>query len=698
MTFSEYREKFGIKLTPSQQEAVLRADGNTLLLAVPGSGKTTVIVARLGYMINCLGIPHGSILTLTYSVAACRDMKSRYISVFGKENVPGFRTIHGICSIIIREYARIKGTEPFVLLTDEAGLLTECYIRAFEKPPEPGTISEIKRCLTYAVNMMTDIDKASKALSLNNGAAAVSVIYEQEKRKRRLMDYDDQLSFALRILHRHPEILDAFRRKFRYINVDEAQDTSKIQHEIIRLLSSGNLFMVGDEDQSIYGFRAAYPEVLLNFQNIYNDSRILFMQENFRSTGYIVKRAARLIENNRDRREKHMFTRKENGEDIEIINLTSRREQYSRICSIADECRKSSETTAVLFRNNDSALPIIDMLDRKGIPYIYRDSDCPFFESPCMRDIMYLIDVVYDNNPESFAKSAKRLGCGFRTRDAEIITLLAKRKGITIARAMTEHITQNDDRFRRVAELSNAMERASRLSVENAIRVLCTDTCFGRFLKRRLGDVQQKTGILTELAAGCRSKKEFDKKINRLRDITQRGSSGTDGIILSTVHGSKGLEYDNVIIIDAKDGEFPCIENPERCLAKDASVLEEERRLFYVAVTRARKSVKIIRYTLDFGSEVCTRWMFVRELMKYTAGSDLKLSPVKSAKSRENPYNSDCDIHGFCTGAKVSHRIYGEGIIKDVQQGNCTVIFNSGKERKFALSVATKTGFLTLCP
>src|SRR5699024_6569040 len=202
--------------------------------------------------------------------------------------------------------------------------------------------------------------------------------YQAELKRRGWMDYDDQMVFALQILRAVPAVLAHFQDQYRYLCVDESQDTSKIQHEIIRLLAgrSRNLFLVGDEDQSIYGFRAAFPQALTQFDKGYPDARVLYLEQNYRSTQPIVAAADQFIQRNQNRRPKHMRAVRGAGPQVQEISVYDRREQYRYLRGVAADC---TAQTAVLYRDNDSALPLVDLLDRAGIPYRCRQMECLFF-------------------------------------------------------------------------------------------------------------------------------------------------------------------------------------------------------------------------------------------------------------------------------------------------------------------------------
>ena len=305
MTFKEFLKEYNLKLDSRQQKAAEQTEGAVLVLAVPGSGKTTVLVTRLGYMIKCKGINPENILTVTYTKAATGDMGERFYSFFaGSIPMPVFRTINSLCVSVIKLYERLKGTTAFDLVTDDkiTGLIIrEGYKKYMKDFPTEGDIKDIRTAISYVKNMMLKEDDYTDDDIGVKGFKKIYKYYNDKLREKRLMDYDDQMVYAHTILVKYPRILKFFSDKFKYICVDEAQDTSKIQHRIIKLLTAenGNIFMVGDEDQSIYGFRAAYPEALVNFEKEYKNAKVLLMEKNYRSSQEIVKVADGVIQKNK---------------------------------------------------------------------------------------------------------------------------------------------------------------------------------------------------------------------------------------------------------------------------------------------------------------------------------------------------------------------------------------------------------------
>ena len=272
MTFETFRQQFSLRLDKQQEAAVCQTEGPVLLLAVPGSGKTTALLARIGYLLYCRQVPPESVLTVTYTVAATADLRRRFSETFGEEYATRleFRTINGMCARIIRQFEQMTGRQAFQLVSDETEstrLVREAWKQANRGFPTDSDLEESKTRIAYCKNSMLSDDEIQQ---LEDGEQFFKLFdaYRKLLLDNRLMDYDDQMVYGLKILRSQPQLLQAWQQKYRYFHVDEAQDTSKIQHEIIRLLASHsrNLFMVGDEDQSIYGFRAAYPQALMSFQ------------------------------------------------------------------------------------------------------------------------------------------------------------------------------------------------------------------------------------------------------------------------------------------------------------------------------------------------------------------------------------------------------------------------------------------------
>lgn len=430
MKWEEFEKTFPIQLNEQQKAAVQSVDGPVLLLAVPGSGKTTVLVTRLGYMVYCKGIDPKKILTVTYTVAATKDMSRRFAGYFGDDMAEQleFRTINGICAKIIQYYGRQIGKSPFELVKDEkmtAGMLSRIYQESEHSFATESDLKNVRTLITYIKNMMLTEEEI---LKLDEEAEMkISVIYQEycrQLKEHHLMDYDDQMVYAYTMLRSVPELRSHFQKMYPYICVDEAQDTSKIQHAIIALLASKteNLFMVGDEDQSIYGFRAAYPEALLEFEQHHPGAKVLLMEENFRSNANIVLAADRFIQKNTLRHKKQMKPTREPAAKIREISLKSRKVQYNYLLKVADGC---DTQTAVLYRDNECILPLVNLLEKKRIPYQMRNAELSFFTHRTVLDVENIICFAMDTkDTERFLQIYYKIGTYLRREDVlEIVRI-----------------------------------------------------------------------------------------------------------------------------------------------------------------------------------------------------------------------------------------------------------------------------------
>ena len=509
MEWEEFEARYPIQLNEQQKEAVRCVEGPVLLLAVPGSGKTTVLVTRLGYMLYCRGIPPEQILTITYTVAATRDMSRRFADCFGQELAERleFRTINGICARIIRYYGRCIGKTPFELVSDDrqiSALLSRIYQQTEREYPPESDLKNVRTLITYIKNMMLG-EEEIKRLEQEEGIRLLEIYREycRQLKARGLMDYDDQMVYAYRLLSGCPELLRRFQERYRYLCVDEAQDTSKIQHKIIALLASGteNLFMVGDEDQSIYGFRAAYPEALLSFERKHPGARVLLMEENFRSDADIVMAADRFIRKNTLRHEKHMRAARDAGERVREIPLKSRRAQYGYLLKVAEDC---SVPTAVLYRDNECVIPLVDLLERNGIPYCMRSmrsGEMPFFTSRIVLDIVNIIRLALNPlDQESFLQIYYKLATYIRKEEAVRIAEISREREVPVLDAAVRWGGLSDYVRGCVKAVRTHLQNMRGEAGDKAINRIVKFMGYGEYLERN-GIDQGKLEILKTLGS-----------------------------------------------------------------------------------------------------------------------------------------------------------------------------------------------------
>ena len=637
MEWQEFERKFPQKLNKQQKEAVQSVEGPVLLLAVPGSGKTTVLVTRLGYMIYAKGIAPEKILTVTYTVAATEDMAARFASLFGTDMADRltFKTINGICAGIIHTYGRKTGRTPFALLNDEkvvADTLAKIYQKTERTYATESDLQTVRTLITYIKNsMLTEAEIRELDKTADMKISAIYKEYNTWLREQKLMDYDDQMVYAYTMLQRFPELLRLYQDKFPYMCVDEAQDTSKIQHAIIALLSSRteNLFMVGDEDQSIYGFRAAYPEALLSFEKNHPGAKVLLMEENFRSGAGIVKAADTFIQKNTLRHKKHMRAIKDGEEVVKEIAVKTRDDQYRYLAAVAEKCAAAqtggttgnvtevrvgdltgnvtevkagsrtagaAHTVAVLYRDHECALPLIDLLERKEIPYRMRNAEISFFTHRTVLDVLNIMKLaMHPKDAETFLQVYYKINTYIRKEDALQIARISETQDISVWNAAVRYHGLSDYTMSSVQNTRMHMQQLLTERGDKAVKRILYYMGYQEYLDR-CGLKADKIEILRILGSREDSMAGLLQRLRELQDIlTRKETDYSCNFILSTIHASKGLEYDTVYLMDVTDGILPAqmLKNPEKASREERETYEEERRLFYVGATRAKSELYV---------------------------------------------------------------------------------------------------------
>lgn len=743
MEWKEFETTFSVKLNQQQKEAVQSTKGPVLLLAVPGSGKTTVLVTRLGYMIYCKNIPPESILTVTYTVAATKDMSERFAVRFGEDMAKRleFRTINGICARIIQYYGRRIGKTPFELVKDEKAttgmLIRICQDHGMGYPTE-SDLKNVRTLLTYIKNMMLNEEELQKLEEESDiRIAGIYREYCRQMREQKLMDYDDQMLYAYNMLRKDPGVLAYFQNRYPYICVDEAQDTSKIQHAIIALLAAGtgNLFMAGDEDQSIYGFRAAYPEALLSFEKKHPGAKVLLMEENFRSNAKIVEAADKFIQKNTLRHEKHMRAAREAGADIREISLKSRKAQYVYLMKAAQECTTgmagmsgseehrgradaSVTETAVLYRDNECAIPLIDLLERKNIPYRMRNADLSFFTHRTVLDVQNIIRFAMDpKDTELFMQIYYRLKLFFNKKDALRYAQISQEKDMEVLDAALKYGNLEKYQEDNIRNLKRQMVRILNMPGDEAVNQILTYMGYQDYLKK-MGMNANKLETVKLIGSRVESPEKLLERLEELRTIIQEKVSDKDcPFILSTMHASKGLEYDTVYLLDVMDGILPekVLANPRTASKEELETYEEERRLFYVGVTRAKNQLNV--FTTNKPSKFCSELLGKRNLrenqQKEYAGikkwgdySPAGTYGIKgngmyhgygtghgSQKQPGKSYQELADALG--EGMIVKHKKFGEGVVVDMEGEHIRIQFGDNV-KNMDLKVLARLGMLEI--
>lgn len=690
-TILEYlKEQFHLSFTQQQLQAIETIDGPVLLLAVPGAGKTTVMVSRIASMIYEHGIAPSSILTITFSKAGARDMRRRYEGLFGQleKETPLFCTIHSFCYQVVGSYCQATGgVAPQLIEARERSMaLREIYQRINQEFLSEDLEEELVSNLSFIKNAMLrqeDVEQNEKQpvekrvleTQIKN-LWSIYKAYSNFKRDNDLMDFDDMLSYTLTILKKYPQILEYYQDRYPYLCVDEAQDTSKLQHAVIGLLAqkSQNLFLVGDEDQSIYRFRGACPENLLEFPKQYPKAKLLKMEENFRSTGEIVEHANRFISFNKQRYPKNMFTHNERGGPIEVKKLHDFADQYH---AAIEAYLAEPGTTAFIYRNNLSAVPIADILDRNDVDFYIKEHKARLKNNYVVSDVLAFFSLSFD--PKDFAAFSRIF---YKTSSCLKRNMLSRipqgplMEGESYFDRMVTLCDENQNTGK-IRYISMMVEQLHKMEPVKAMECILYQIGYLGYLEFTSGagySMQaQKLNILMSLASRVSTVEQFLDRIDELDEIVvQHAQRPQARLTLTTAHSAKGLEFDTVVLLDCMDDIFPAHSAVEKWKLGMEEEMEEEARLFYVACTRARKRL-VLPYANFSANTPAVPSRFLSRLME----PEQKEEQTKADGIRLYP------------GLMIEHKNFGRGQVVSVnrERGTFTAFFGKNGTRTLTIQI-----------
>lgn len=583
-----------MKLNPNQLKASRHESGPALVLAVPGSGKTTVIVNRIKYLIEEKGVSPYKVLAITFAKSQQLDMQRRILEAldenYSKE--VSVLTIHALSYKIIREYERYKKTKYTLLDVEDAprsrDILRKIYIQKLKTYPSEEEIDQIQSILGYIKNTNEDYIDA-------DGPFEYKVVvddFEAYKKKKHLIDFDDMLIMANDLLEKDRHIISKFKDKYEYILLDEGQDTSLIQFMILDKLinTDKNFFVVADDDQSIYKFRGACPERILNFEKYYKGAALYRLSENYRSTPSIINASNRLIKNNKLRYTKELNT---SSSDKTPVNIKLFGKDLDEYRYIAKYLKSASETVAILYRNNISQIPLAEFLERYLISFTSYDKKERFFTHWIIDDIFDIYNFSLNMNDAALFRKIYYKIKGYLSKDD--INGLYALTDIDVLKALYGSESIQSYKKDYILQLMKDFKALRKMKPSNIIDYIVNDMNYRGYLRSKGRDKSESFNklltmiyFLKEIALYTKSMDELKLRLNMLRNKIY--SQNESNVILSTIHGAKGLEFDTVFLVDIVDDEIPGSNNASNV------ELEEERRIFYVGMTRAKKNLNICAF------------------------------------------------------------------------------------------------------
>lgn len=666
----------GVELNEQQRRAASFDRGNALVLSTAGSGKTTVTITRTGKLLyekRC----SKKILTITFSKMAAADMKSRFTIYFGDKYraQAEFSTIHAFSYKIVREFFKKKAISFDILKNNYQALgdiLKSHYSQSYYSYVSDEEIENLSSAIGFVNNMMINPQQYKDYGIEIKDFDIIFEKYRLYKSQNKLIDFDDMLLYAYKILSGSNNYRENIINTYQYIQIDEMQDTSNIQLEIIKLISNDNLFMVGDDDQAIYSFRGSNPDFMLKFQNIYKDGKLFYLDYNFRSDKNIVEVAKNFIEKNKDRYIKEICTNNPKENEINIKRVNNRAEQSKLIINELSNCKDI--TVGILYRYNMSAMILVNSLYENNINFYIKEDKTKFFSNPVLYDILAFLNLAIDSkNRDAFSKIYYKSYTYFTKGMCQMV-IESTRTDLSVFDILDNCKGFDYYVYDRIKQFRRDINYLNKLKPNDAIKFIKIDLEYNSYLERMQDEGRTNITnslhvleILEEIGSYCSNINEFINKINSLQDVIKNASENKNAkITLTTIHSAKGLEYDSVYMIDNIDGEFPSDRKNMKQVEYE-KLLEEERRVFYVGMTRAKKELNIIIPGIPS--------LFINELIY----SNKKIADVQIG-----------------IGQKVKHKKYGNGIIVDINKNIIYIKFNQGKTRSFDLNITLENNIIEM--
>ena len=718
------------RLNDRQREAASKIEGALLILAGAGSGKTRTITYRIAHMIKEIGISPYSILAVTFTNKAAKEMKERVEDLIGEDAKKTMvSTFHSFGLRLLRIYGDRLGYSANFSIYDVddqkrvvKGILKELVVK--DKSLTEGIIASKISKLKEEETPIEEYEKSEG--SYNQNAKIIAEVYRRYNivlKNNNGMDFSDILVNTKKILE-IPDVLNRIQEKFRYIMVDEYQDTNNIQYNIINKIAKkyGNICVVGDENQSIYGFRGANIQNILDFEKDYPDAKVVKLEENYRSTSVILDAANAVIKNNTSARDKKLWTKKTSGEKIKVLSSVDGREEVSLIVNEilkgkVQEGKKYRDFT-ILYRINAQSRLFEEGFLRSNIPYKVFGG-MQFYQRAEIKDIIAYLSVI--NNTQDSLNLTRILNVPKRKigdKSLEKINDFAKENGISVYEALgkSQEITTLTANMRIVlSEFYEMMEYFREISesetVSELFKTLINKIKYYDYLDSTYEDAESRRENIEELKNSIKEMEEVVETMT-LREYLENVSlvSATDNleeerdyVKLMTIHNSKGLEFPNVFIAGMEDEIFP----GQRAMFEPKE-LEEERRLCYVAITRAEDRL-YISYAANrfmYGQESFrTPSKFIDEIPENLLERNIKMPEIKREKPKSDlsqfkkvitlddlKKNAQTKSFPYSIGEKVFHKKFGLGIVIGVNEKKVEINFVDGR-REIAMAVADK--FLT---
>ena len=703
-------------MNENQLKAILKTQGAVMVIAGAGSGKTRVLTNRIAYLIAEKNVLESNILAITFTNKAAKEMKERIYSLVGETSkYIWINTFHSMCVRILRQHIDLLGyNKNFTILdTSEQKTIIKNIVKELNLSEDSYQPNNILKIISNSKNSMISVNemKAQARFGFMKNVAEIYEYYQKYLKKNSVLDFDDLMLKTIVLFEKHPEVLAIYQNKFEYIHVDEYQDTNVIQYKLIKMLSEvhKNICVVGDDDQSIYSWRGACSDNIINFEKDYEDVEVIFLDQNYRSNSTILDAANAVIKNNTDRKDKALWSENKGGDKITVYASTNDKDETDDIAKKVLDLKAQGvdyKDIAILYRANYLSRSMENSCMAFGIPYKLIGS-LKFLQRQEIRDLLAYMNVIVNKNDEfSLRRIINVPKRGIGASSMAKIDNYAEQYGLSLFEALKniDMIGVSKKIITNIHLLTQLIEKYSQTeqySIEDLIVGIYKDSGYESMLKES-ADAYAESRIenISELVS---SAKQFSSMNDNLIDFISEMSltsdaddeNEDDSVVLSTVHAAKGLEYRVVFIMGLEENLFPSIRDAESS-EDERNKMEEERRLAYVAITRAKEKLfmSYANRRMQFGSiKNNKRSRFLDEvpnkLMHFESGfgatendsGESQLESVTKFISRLSPKIKIADKpktdvrRNYVVGDIVVHKKFGEGKVLSIEKDSVKVDF-----------------------
>ena len=663
-------------LNEEQLDAVKTTDGPLLVLAGAGSGKTKVLTTRIAYLIES-GVEPYNILAITFTNKAAKEMKERVFKLVGEVKDIQISTFHSFGLYIIKRHYNLLGYERnFTILDgDDSLVLVKNIVKEMGLNTDDYNPKAIRNKISGAKNELVYPEEYEKYAGTDFEEIVCKVYkkYEERLKNNNSVDFDDLLILPIKLFSVYKDILKMYQERFKYILVDEYQDTNRVQYILVNMLAARykNICVVGDNDQAIYSWRGSDYRNILNFEKDYPELKSVMLEENYRSTGNILKAANEVIKNNKIRKDKNLWTKHEEGSKIRYHRASDEKDEASYVVKeiknlLYDGVRR--EDIAVLYRTNAQSRNIEEAMLRENIPYKVIGSFY-FYNRKEIKDLISYLKLIYNKNDDiSLVRiiNVPKRGIGDKT-----ISNLSD-KSFKLNKCIYDVIeTGKEQEFKKIIE--ELKENSKDATLTELVDLILDKTGIRKELEsEKTVDAEIRLSNLEEFKSITRTYEEnsdsptleeFLEEISLVADMNEHKNE-TNVVTLMTVHAAKGLEFDYVFVIGMEEGLFPHLNSME------TEDLEEERRLCYVAITRAKKKLWLInaKSRMIYGKhDNYFPSRFISEIPDEYLEKDENKKQVTSFTSDEE----------YRLGEILEHKIFGQGVVVGMDDKDLTIAFNN---------------------